>query len=300
MTNDRTHAREFLELHAWDVRAAAEAFRASPLAKTHVLPPPARRTGLAGFGRVEQPKDEDTNRYYAGGHSSGVAVQGKPEEHKPHAVERITTGAKAAGAVVDSRAAVPTHVAFTGGAQSVGGAQAAGPPPPVRPVVRVLAMYDDGFTVDDGPFRAFADPANQAFVADVEAGHVPRELEADARAQGAELQGESGWLGASRTRWPDAPVQWIWWTSGAPSTCLPRTRRLRAPLLPARATRWQRPRRRRQWPWRRRQWQWTRPSPRRACNFAAATARAWWAPSMPRTRWARRWHGWPRRLAPSR
>jgi len=52
----------------------------------------------------------------------------------------------------------------------------------------VLSMYDDGFTVDDGPFRPFSDAANAAFLQDVEQGTVPRELEREAAQQGAQLQ----------------------------------------------------------------------------------------------------------------
>lgn len=42
---------------------------------------------------------------------------------------------------------------------------------------RVITMYANGFTVDDGPFRALDDPENAPFLSDVAKGLVPRELE---------------------------------------------------------------------------------------------------------------------------
>ena len=51
----------------------------------------------------------------------------------------------------------------------------------------VVVLWADGFQVgEEGPFRATADSAeNASFVADLEAGHVPRELESALMAAGA-------------------------------------------------------------------------------------------------------------------
>ena len=46
---------------------------------------------------------------------------------------------------------------------------------------RVITMYANGFTIDDGPFRPLDDPENQAFIKDVGRGLIPRELEAGAK-----------------------------------------------------------------------------------------------------------------------
>jgi len=45
---------------------------------------------------------------------------------------------------------------------------------------RVVTMYKNGFTVDDGEFRSLHDPANLPFLRDVAEGLVPRELEESA------------------------------------------------------------------------------------------------------------------------
>lgn len=50
---------------------------------------------------------------------------------------------------------------------------------------RVITMYANGFTIDDGPFRSLDDPANKPFLRDVSRGVVPRELEESAPESGA-------------------------------------------------------------------------------------------------------------------
>lgn len=41
---------------------------------------------------------------------------------------------------------------------------------------RVITLYRDGFTVDDGPFRPLDDPMNKKFLDDMSRGYVPAEL----------------------------------------------------------------------------------------------------------------------------
>ena len=57
--------------------------------------------------------------------------------------------------------------------------------PPASAPKRVVTMYKNGFTVDDGPFRSLTDPANLPFLRDVAQGLVPRELEESAAESGA-------------------------------------------------------------------------------------------------------------------
>ena len=44
-----------------------------------------------------------------------------------------------------------------------------------------MTVYRNGFTVDNGPFRALDDPENAEFLQDMAQGVVPRELEAGAK-----------------------------------------------------------------------------------------------------------------------
>ena len=49
-----------------------------------------------------------------------------------------------------------------------------------RPSI-ALVFYRNGFVVDDGELRGYSDPANAAFLAAVERGEVPEEIQAHAR-----------------------------------------------------------------------------------------------------------------------
>ncbi|KAJ1451623.1 SEP domain-containing protein [Pelagophyceae sp. CCMP2097] len=51
---------------------------------------------------------------------------------------------------------------------------------PVEGPKRVVTMFANGFTVDDGPFRSLDDEDNQSFIRDVGRGVIPRELEQQA------------------------------------------------------------------------------------------------------------------------
>ena len=55
------------------------------------------------------------------------------------------------------------------------------PPAPESGPGRVVTVYRNGFTVDNGPFRALDDPENAEFLQDMAQGVVPRELEAGAK-----------------------------------------------------------------------------------------------------------------------
>lgn len=70
---------------------------------------------------------------------------------------------------------------FTGAGYRLGNTAADAPTRPTvigrRNVTRVLTLYANGFTVDDGPLRRFDDPTNEEFLADVNRGVVPKEME---------------------------------------------------------------------------------------------------------------------------
>mmetsp|Transcript_25887 Transcript_25887/g.37101 ORF Transcript_25887/g.37101 Transcript_25887/m.37101 type:complete len:256 (-) Transcript_25887:1955-2722(-) len=44
---------------------------------------------------------------------------------------------------------------------------------------RIITMYRDGFTVDDGPYRRLDDPSNEEFLSSLARGLTPRELVSD-------------------------------------------------------------------------------------------------------------------------
>ncbi|KAL1471151.1 hypothetical protein MTO96_023861, partial [Rhipicephalus appendiculatus] len=60
-----------------------------------------------------------------------------------------------------------------------------------RPSVsRVLKMWQDGFSIDDGPLHAYDDPGSQAFLQAIRQGEIPRELLQEAN--GAEVTAFEG------------------------------------------------------------------------------------------------------------
>ncbi|KAF1315456.1 Uba and ubx domain-containing protein, partial [Globisporangium splendens] len=56
-----------------------------------------------------------------------------------------------------------------------------------QPPRHVITFYRDGFTVNDGPYRARTDPENRPFLEAIERGVVPRELEGDDRSEQVEI-----------------------------------------------------------------------------------------------------------------
>lgn len=98
--------------------------------------------------------NEQKNEYYAGGASdrgggSGLSVIGPGDEGRR--MESIIRQAQSGGAAESGAASAETN--------------------------RVITFYQNGFTVDGGPFRSLTDPENQPFLQDVENGRVPREFE---------------------------------------------------------------------------------------------------------------------------
>lgn len=157
---------------------------------------------LGTIGQNEEDDEESGKNYYAGGHKSGQMIQdprdrdgrrGNPSGNPPGNGNGEPDDMDLAEAILDrarSREHGPSDEdrerfsdtqRFTGAGYRLGaeaGARAAAPDVVGRRnVTRTLTFYSEGFTVDDGPFRRFDDPANAAFLADVNKGVVPREME---------------------------------------------------------------------------------------------------------------------------
>lgn len=106
----------------------------------------SRRGGDGGDGG----SDDDAQQFYAGGASqrgggSGLSVIGPDSAENSDAVASIIARARAE-------------------AQRGGGGD--GP----APGGHVITFYRDGFTVNDGPYRARTDPANRPFLEAIERG----------------------------------------------------------------------------------------------------------------------------------
>ncbi|CAN8076851.1 unnamed protein product [Agarophyton chilense] len=160
---------------------------------THPPAPPARRgASSSGFAtlnsvRADDENDDEQQGYYAGGEKSGQIIQPRKDDTAdPPAslADAIFERARARGPRTDEeRAQFEGPQSFTGAGYRLGDNNNQ-PQPSARPdvvgrrnVTRVLTFYANGFQVDDGPLRSFEDPANESFLADVNRGVVPREME---------------------------------------------------------------------------------------------------------------------------
>ncbi|GMF19724.1 unnamed protein product [Phytophthora fragariaefolia] len=125
----------------------------------------ANIVGLSSLGdRGEDARagDAQPNQYYAGGASdrgggSGLSVigPGGGDDRVANIIGRAQQDAAGGGG-----GAQPRHV---------------------------ITFYREGFTVNDGAYRARADPANRPFLEALERGHVPQELEGETRGEPVEI-----------------------------------------------------------------------------------------------------------------
>ncbi|KAL4147250.1 hypothetical protein PRNP1_011006 [Phytophthora ramorum] len=113
----------------------------------------------------ERQSGDQPNQYYAGGATdrgggSGLSVigPGGGDDHVANIIGRAQQDARAAAAAGESTQ--PRHI---------------------------ITFYREGFTVNDGPYRARSDAANRPFLEALERGHVPQELEGENRNEPVEI-----------------------------------------------------------------------------------------------------------------
>lgn len=162
-------------------------------------PPRSTTTGvatLAGLRADSEDDDKEANNYYAGGEKSGQMVQDPRRRGDAAGPSNADPPANLADAIFEKARQLGPRTddeheefadgqTFTGAGYRLGDSNArtdtTTPPPPDvvgrRNVIRELTFYANGFTIDDGPLRRFDDPDNEAFLADVNRGVVPREME---------------------------------------------------------------------------------------------------------------------------
>lgn len=189
---------------------------ARPAATSRAPPPPpqapaqgrraprARAPRGGGMGTIGSLREDDSDddesgkNYYAGGEKSGQMIQdprkrggagpsnpdgGADGEEPEDIAEAIFERARARGPRTDEeREQFTGEQNFTGAGYRLGDTEQNNQPaaPAVvgrRNVTRSLTFYANGFTIDEGPLRRFDDPNNEAFLADVNRGVVPREME---------------------------------------------------------------------------------------------------------------------------
>ncbi|KAH9390933.1 NSFL1 cofactor p47 [Tyrophagus putrescentiae] len=153
--------------------------------------------GIATLSSLRENPDQDQGQhrqaFYAGGSEhSGQQVLG-PNGRKKN-TDRIVSDmfkqAKENAEVLDPSEAGPSSrfSAFTGsgyslGTEAIDSQQIAGPSAPgtQENTRNVLKFWSNGFSIDDGPLRAYDDPANAAFLESIRRGEIPDELSQNGR-----------------------------------------------------------------------------------------------------------------------
>ncbi|CAO2035356.1 unnamed protein product [Urochloa humidicola] len=108
--------------------------------------------GFPGAGGSGSDSDEP-QEYYTGGEKSGMLVQ---DPTKRNDVDAIFEQARQTGETTPSAAPAPQE--------------------PVR-ILHNIHLWNNGFSVDDGPLRAYDDPANADFIESLKMSRCPQELE---------------------------------------------------------------------------------------------------------------------------
>ncbi|RWS04252.1 NSFL1 cofactor p47-like protein, partial [Dinothrombium tinctorium] len=142
---------------------------------------------LSSFRKESSSSDEEGQAYYAGGSEhSGQQMLGPSKKKDPNdIIQNLFNSAKEQGAkVVDASEQLPSQrPSFSGVGHKLGSdvnessiipdEQSNSQPPPV---FLCLKMWRNGFSVDDGPLRAYEDPNSREFLESIKKGEIPREL----------------------------------------------------------------------------------------------------------------------------
>ncbi|PNY23673.1 UBX domain-containing protein 1 [Tolypocladium capitatum] len=132
--------------------------------------------------------DDGRGNLFAGGEKSGLAVQDPNQEGGSRGIiNDILAKARANAsqpATPEAGPSRPPHFRGTGmtlGGEGVESRSIPDPHGPARyaatqPQERVLHIWHDGFSIDDGDLRRFDDPANQADLAMIRSGRAPLHL----------------------------------------------------------------------------------------------------------------------------
>ncbi|CAM1507879.1 Fc.00g047270.m01.CDS01 [Cosmosporella sp. VM-42] len=131
--------------------------------------------------------DDGRGNLFAGGEKSGLAVQDPQQGGGPKKIiNDILAKAKAnARSNSGSEAGPSRETRFRGTGMTLGGEgeesraipdPRGGVPPNATPQERVLHIWQDGFSIDDGELRRFDDPANQVDLQMIRSGRAPLHL----------------------------------------------------------------------------------------------------------------------------
>lgn len=194
------------------VAAAAASPAARPTRSTRSTRA-AGKGNVRGFGDLGKTSDgggddddDEPTEWYTGGAASGSVVQDPTKRKNPVGADRMRAaldGAREHGAVDGTREDLETRTgagvsgassfggAFVGSGRTLGSTAAEASVPSAAaaketadapssaaeaPQTHVVTFWSNGFTVNDGPLRAYDDPRNTPFMEAVSKGQCPPEL----------------------------------------------------------------------------------------------------------------------------
>lgn len=128
--------------------------------------------------------DEEPRDLFAGGEKSGLAVQDPSQKRLVKDIlKKARANAQRPGGESSASAAPPSR--FRGGGVTLGGDDAPSrripdphpqAPEPGPTQTRILHLWEDGFSIEDGPLRRFSDPQHAADLAMIRDGRAPLHL----------------------------------------------------------------------------------------------------------------------------
>lgn len=188
---DRATARRFLEEAVWNLELAASNFYSSDqVLKSSYNPTPPTKKRKQDSDRIisfsslrdEGNQSQRDEKYYAGGKSSGIQVQGNPSDKPRGVVDSIFQ--KESDPIPEAEAAPKSFgTGYRLGSSLNAPVQAvkdrSAPEEPDEPIT--ITFWNQGFTIGEGPLRRYDEPQNQSFLQDIDKGIVPRELQSRLR-----------------------------------------------------------------------------------------------------------------------
>lgn len=151
-------------------------------------------SGSSDEDEARGPKPGERQSFYVGGgEHSGQEVLGPPGRKPEELVDKLFKDARKAGAqapdeVAPSANAQPRSRAFQGAGRRLNSDDdvvevPVEPPQPTQPrtvgpnqVTVAFRLWQNGFSLDDGPLREYNDPASRRFMESIQRGQIPSEL----------------------------------------------------------------------------------------------------------------------------
>ncbi|GAA0154664.1 protein-binding activity modulator [Lithospermum erythrorhizon] len=169
----------FLESHNFDLDSAVSTFLETTTNIAAVEEEEDVNRKSSGGGSDSDPDYEP--EYYSGGQKSGMVVQDGPKANDGDAIFTAVRNSGAVDASGEHSRPSSSSRSFSGTARLLSGDTVVPAPQQSEQRNHHIALWNDGFTVNDGPFRRLDDPQNAPFLESISRGECPDELRSSAK-----------------------------------------------------------------------------------------------------------------------